>query len=154
RGLELAPYGRLVPEARHLRAGAWLPGVPRGALSLDRLMAAPIASRALPAPGEQDALVIFTSGTTGVPKAVVHGRLSLGAGLSDFAAGVGIRSGQRVLTDQLMVGIPALIAGAHWTLPPAGVNPGAQPEQYLRDLPETELLYGVPAAISAILRSL
>ncbi|MES1212501.1 MAG: AMP-binding protein, partial [Leifsonia sp.] len=37
RGLELAPYARLVPEARHLRAGRWLPGVPRGALPLSRL---------------------------------------------------------------------------------------------------------------------
>lgn len=154
RGLELAPYGRLVPEARHIRAGAWLPGVPRGALSLDRLVAARAASEVPPVSGNQDALIIFTSGTTGVPKAVVHGRLSLGAGLSDFAAGAGIRAGQRVLTDQLMVGIPALIAGAHWTLPPVGVNPGAQPEQYLRLLPGTELLYAVPAALGAILREL
>src|SRR4051812_13407514 len=41
RGLELAPYGRLVPEARHLRAGRWLPGVPRGALPLSRLSRPP-----------------------------------------------------------------------------------------------------------------
>ena len=154
RGLELAPYARLVPEARHIRAGSWLPGVPRGALSLERLMTAGAASEIPPLSGNQEALIIFTSGTTGVPKAVVHGRLSLGAGLSDFAAGAGIRTGQRVLSDQLMVGIPALIAGAHWTMPPAGANPGAEPGQYLRYLPDTELLYGVPAAISAILREL
>ena len=143
RGLELAPYRRLVPEARHLRAGRWLPGVPRHAVPLSWLSSArstrietrssnaggldtPAAPATQPA-GDQDALVIFTSGTTDAPKAVVHSRESLGAGLADFAAGVGLRAGQRVLTDQLMMGIPALIAGAHWTMPPAGANPGARP---------------------------
>jgi len=169
RGLELAPYARLVPEARHLRAGAWLPGVPRGALPLRRLSSARRArietepgnspgldTPASPAtrPAQSDALVIFTSGTTDAPKAVVHSRESLGAGLADFAAGVGLREGQRVLTDQLMVGIPALIAGAHWTMPPTGANPGARPEQYLALLPEAEVLFAVPAAADAMLRAL
>jgi hypothetical protein len=40
RGLELAPYARLVPDARHLYAGPRLPGVPRGALSLRGLRSA------------------------------------------------------------------------------------------------------------------
>jgi acyl-CoA synthetase (AMP-forming)/AMP-acid ligase II len=135
-------------------AGPWLPGVPKGAVPLRglRSAAAGDASRNPDPAGE--ALVIFTSGTTDAPKAVVHSRASLGAGLADFAAGVGIRAGQRVLTDQLMVGVPALIAGAHWTIPPAGANPGARPEQYLRLLPEAELLFAVPAALDAILRAL
>ena len=170
RGLELAPYRRLVPEARHLRAGRWLPGVPRGALSVRRLSSGrrprvetepsnstgfdTAAARPTQPAGEQDALVIFTSGTTDAPKAVVHSRESLGAGLADFAAGVGLRAGQRVLTDQLMVGIPALIAGAHWTIPPAGANPGARPEQYLALLPDAGVLFAVPASLDAMLRAL
>jgi len=170
RGLELAPYGRLVPEARHLRAGRWMPGVPNGAMPLRRLSRPP-SGRIETEPGDLrgldtppgattrqaqsgDALVIFTSGTTDAPKAVVHSRESLGAGLADFAAGVGLREGQRVLTDQLMVGIPALIAGAHWTMPPTGANPGARPEQYLALLPGAEVLFVVPAAADAILRAL
>ena len=168
RGLELAPYRRLVPEARHLRAGRWLPGVPSGAIPLSRLrrdrgagvetepgnsIDTAAARPAQPA-GDHDALVIFTSGTTDAPKAVVHSRESLGAGLADFAAGVGLRAGQRVLTDQLMVGIPALIAGAHWTMPPTGANPGARPEQYLALLPDAEVLFTVPAALDAMLRAL
>jgi acyl-CoA synthetase (AMP-forming)/AMP-acid ligase II len=157
RGLELAPYGRLVPEARHLRAGRWLPGVPRNALALRRLSSAEglrakaTSSREI---ADQEALVIFTSGTTEAPKAVVHTRASLGAGLADFAAGVGLREGQRLLTDQLMVGVPGLIAGADWTMPPTGANPGARPEQYLALLPEAEVLFVVPAAADAILRAL
>jgi acyl-CoA synthetase (AMP-forming)/AMP-acid ligase II len=171
RGLELAPYARLVPEARHVYAGRRLPGVPPGALSLNRWLRSAAdgdtsrkrhpgsgfetrASRAPQPAGSDDALVIFTSGTTDAPKAVVHTRASLGAGLADFADEIGIRPGQRVLTDQLMVGIPALIAGAHWTFPPYGTNPGARPEQYLALLPDAELLYAVPAALDAILHAL
>jgi len=154
RGLELAPYGRLVPEARHLRAGAWLPGVPRQAISVAALATGAAETRTPPTSTDQDALVIFTSGTTDAPKAVVHSRESLGAGLADFATGAGLREGQRVLTDQLMVGIPALIAGAHWTMPPTGANPGARPEQYLALLPDAEVLFAVPAALDAMLRAL
>jgi acyl-CoA synthetase (AMP-forming)/AMP-acid ligase II len=175
RGLELAPYARLVPEARHIYAGPWLPGVPRGATRLRRWGHArsahggpegdriPESARGVGIASESGrvdselqraALIVFTSGTTDAPKAVVHTRGSLGAGLAAFAAGVGIRPRQRVLTDQLMVGIPALIAGAHWVLPPTGANPGARPEQYLRLLPETELLFAVPATLDALLRAL
>jgi len=154
RGLELAPYARLVPDAEHIYTGRWLPGVPRGAVGLGGLDSRIDEPAALSPDHGQPALIISTSGTTDVPKAVVHTRASLGAGLGDFAAGVGIRPGQRVLTDQLMVGVPALIAGAHWTMPPYGANPGARPEQYLALLPGAELLFAVPAAVDAMLRAL
>lgn len=100
------------------------------------------------------ALIIFTSGTTDHPKAVVHSRASLGAGLAGFASSVGFLAGERVLTDQLMVGIPALISGAHWIMPPTGLDPGASPERYLDLLlaePGPDVLFAVPAALDAIL---
>ncbi|GAB3601683.1 class I adenylate-forming enzyme family protein [Microbacterium tumbae] len=153
RGLELAPYAKLVPEARHIRAGRWLPGVPRAALPLGGLTRHPVTATP-DGDADDEALIVFTSGTTAAPKGVVHTRGSLGAGLSDFAAGVGIRPGHRVLTDQLMVGIPALIAGAHWSMPPVGTSPGARPDDYLALLPETELLFAAPAAMDAILRAI
>jgi acyl-CoA synthetase (AMP-forming)/AMP-acid ligase II len=99
-------------------------------------------------------LVIFTSGTTDNPKAVVHSRNSLGTGLDDFAAAAGFVAGERVLTDQLMVGIPALIAGAHWIMPPPGLDPGAKPDKYLDLLPGADVLFAVPAALDALLRML
>ncbi|MGE3193499.1 MAG: class I adenylate-forming enzyme family protein [Microbacteriaceae bacterium] len=163
RGLELAPYARLVPDAKHIYTGPRLPGVPRGGISFRRLSSdrrSRIETAGLDTPPRaatrppHDALIIFTSGTTDIPKAVVHTRASLGAGLADFAAEVGIRPGQRVLTDQLMVGVPALIAGAHWTMPPYGANPGARPEQYLALLPTAELLFAVPSALDAMLSAL
>jgi len=153
RGLELPDYGSVMPHARHIYAGPWLPGVPRGAIRLLSLWKHPDPVSTSPATGNAtaEALIIFTSGTTDHPKAVVHSRASLGAGLGDFADHVGFRSGEVVLTDQLMVGIPALISGAHWVLPPAGADPGAKPRKYLELLPEAGVLFAVPAALDALL---
>ena len=165
RGLELPDYGTVVPDARHLYTGPWLPGVPRGALRFSRLSRSRsgrietggrsryAAARLLDRP-DPEALIIFTSGTTDAPKAVVHSRSSLGTGLDDFATAIGFVPGERVLTDQLMVGIPALIGGAHWQLPPVGLDPGARPERYLALLPKAHVLFAVPAALDALLRML
>jgi len=149
RGLELPPYATVVPDARHIVAGRWLPGVPRGALRLRDLMQG--AEGVAAGDPAAEALVIFTSGTTADPKAVVHSRLSLGTGLDGYSRRVRFAAGERVVTDQLMIGIPALIAGAHWLVPPHGSNPGAEPEAYLDLLPGADVLFAVPAALDAIL---
>jgi acyl-CoA synthetase (AMP-forming)/AMP-acid ligase II len=149
RGIDLAPYRGIVPEARHLVVGPWLPGVPRGARRVDRGIAPGGAPDPAPDP-TAEALIVFTSGTTDAPKAVVHTRGSLAAGLGAIAAE--IRPGQRVLTDQLMVGIPALIAGAHWEMPPPGLDPGARPEAFLPLLGSADVLFASPAAMDALLR--
>jgi acyl-CoA synthetase (AMP-forming)/AMP-acid ligase II len=186
RGVELAPYARLVPDARHLYAGPWLPGIPRDALPTGRWLSSPRSGRVetlglsrprsgrvettptgssrrgfdtrptgatQPTNSSDEALIVFTSGTTEAPRAVVHTRGSLGAGLADVAA-ASMRAGQRVVTDQLMVGIPALIAGAHWVMPAPGLDPGATPERYLGLLPDAEVLFTPPAALDAMLRLL
>ena len=151
RGLELPRYSRLVPDARLLYAGRWMPGVPRTATSLGQLLDGPSAPIEPSVTSDHEALVIFTSGTTAHPRAVVHSRASLGAGLSGFARCTSLAPGDRLLTDQLMIGIPALIAGAHWTLPLPGADPGAAPERYLAELPATDALFMVPAALDALL---
>ncbi|MDJ0335944.1 MAG: class I adenylate-forming enzyme family protein [Rhodoglobus sp.] len=153
RGLELPDYASVVPGALHLHAGPWLPGVPNGSIPV-RTLLAEHGGGTLAGDPSGEALIIFTSGTTSHPKAVVHSRSSLGTGLADFADRVGFVAGERVLTDQLMVGIPALISGAHWRLPPAGADPGAKPAAYLDLLPRADVLFAVPAALDAMLRML
>ena len=69
---------------------------------------------------DQPAAVIFTSGTTARPRGVVHTRGSLAAGLELFRRAFPLGPGDIVHTDQLMLGLPALLAGATWSLPGGG----------------------------------
>ncbi|MCD0448213.1 acyl--CoA ligase [Actinocorallia sp. API 0066] len=109
---------------RHVYSGRWLPGVPRGARPLDAWARREPSAAPLREPGPADpAVVIFTSGTTAAPRAVVHTERSLAAGLGLFRARVPLRPGDVVHTDQLMLGLPTLVAGACWSLPPLGCPP-------------------------------
>lgn len=115
---------------RHLYTGPWLPGVPRAALRLSRILRSPgdstpespASSPDTPDPiaADQPAAVIFTSGTTARPRGVVHTRGSLAAGLALFRSAFPLGPGDVVHTDQLMLGLPALLAGATWSLPGDG----------------------------------
>ncbi|MEU8038184.1 class I adenylate-forming enzyme family protein [Streptosporangium sp. NPDC049078] len=125
RGLLLPDLADPLPghPVRHLYTGPWLPGVPRGALRLSRVLR---RSSAVPGPEgygadpDQPAAVIFTSGTTARPRGVVHTRGSLAAGLEMFRSAFPLGPGDVVHTDQLMLGLPALLAGATWSLPGGG----------------------------------
>ncbi|MFI6509702.1 class I adenylate-forming enzyme family protein [Streptosporangium sp. NPDC050855] len=163
RGLLLPDLADPLPgrPVRHLYAGPWLPGVPRGALRLSRILRPSGRSRPgerPPAPAaagtsadpcraeaygpdpagegarhperadgtaygsdpDRPAAVIFTSGTTARPRGVVHTRGSLAAGLEMFRSAFPLEPGDVVHTDQLMLGLPALLAGATWSLPGGG----------------------------------
>lgn len=163
RGVLLPDYARL--PVRHVRVGRWLPGVPRGALPLSRWTGA-AASRSSAGPGpsidttyspigtaapDQDAVVVFTAGTTAAPRAVVHTRGSLGAALNVLATRCALGPGTRVHTDQFLLGLPALVGGGHWTMPPYGFAPGARPDQLARDLVGATHTFLVPADLDSVL---
>jgi acyl-CoA synthetase (AMP-forming)/AMP-acid ligase II len=67
--------------------------------------------------GDGDAVVIFTSGTTARPRAVVHTWASLDAGMRAVGSLVQPQPGRPVLGGPLFVLVPALAAGAPVALP-------------------------------------
>ncbi|WP_354641632.1 class I adenylate-forming enzyme family protein [Kitasatospora camelliae] len=77
------------------------------------------AGRPAPSPydGDGDAVIVFTSGTTSAPRAVVHTRSGLAAGMRAVARLVGPRPGGAVLGGTFFVLVPSLAAGATVALP-------------------------------------
>lgn len=66
---------------------------------------------------EDEALVVFTSGTTGAPRAVVHARRSLAATLDLVARLLAPAPGDVVYARELHLIVPALLAGAVAVVP-------------------------------------
>ncbi|WP_026401150.1 class I adenylate-forming enzyme family protein [Actinomadura rifamycini] len=153
RGLLLPNLAELrVPGAgpmRHVHVGRRLPGVPRGSLAFARLASGPAPEPAADADPDAPAAVIFTSGTTADPRAVVHTQGSLAAALDLFRARLPLGPGDVVHTDQLMLGLPTLISGARWSLPPLGCPP-AEFARLLRDRRATHT-FCVPVHLAEIL---
>ncbi|MDN5931509.1 MAG: acyl--CoA ligase [Pseudonocardia sp.] len=148
RGVLLPAYSRL--PVQHVRAGRWLPGVPRGAVPLWDLVR-PVPRVELPADPGQDAVVVFTAGTTAAPKAVVHTRGSLGAALGVLSTRCALGPGTRVHTDQFLLGLPALVDGGHWSMPPYGFAPAARPDELATGLAGATHTFLVPADLAAVL---
>ncbi|AEV82882.1 acyl-CoA synthetase [Actinoplanes sp. SE50] len=105
-GLALPDLSRLAPVAT---VGRRLPG-----------SAPALAPGHTPPPvfdGDGDAVVIFTSGTTTSPRAVVHTRAGLGAGMRAVTALVRPRPRVPVLGGMFFVMVPALAGGAPVAVP-------------------------------------
>ena len=129
----------------HVVTGPRLPGVPRSATRWERLPPAQSA----PVVGDpvRDALVVFTSGSTAAPRAVVHTLASLSAGVAAAVSALGLDSDDTMHTDQLMIGLPTLVAGAVWSLPPVTASPDAWLRQAARE--SATHAYAVPAKVLA-----
>ncbi|WP_200939108.1 AMP-binding protein [Modestobacter sp. Leaf380] len=130
--LALARPALVVADPVVQAAAGWAAPVARRlGLSLPRLeLLAPVATvgrrlpgtapalepRSGPAPDRRgddaDAVVVFTSGTTAAPRAVVHTVASMSAGMAAVADLVGPRPGEPVLGGTFFVLVPALHAGA------------------------------------------
>lgn len=130
--------------AEHLFVGRRLPGVPRRSRSIRQLLAS--GSR-LPLPvldPDADAIIVFTSGTTTDPKAVVHSLNTLSANANSFADLLRVAEGQVVFAEPLTVGMLALTRGSRWVLPDEKTP---IPQQ-------VDVLFAVPTDVRAILSSI
>ncbi|MBT2537090.1 class I adenylate-forming enzyme family protein [Arthrobacter sp. ISL-69] len=133
RGLLLPDYGAM--NVRHYHSGPWLPGVPLKSTNIRSLSRnAPAALPPVKAAPGQEAVIIFTSGTTGNPKGVVHSRGTLAAGFGQLSTRCTFAAGDRIHSEQLMMGLPALIAGAHWTMPAYGLSAAIDPLRFAAEL--------------------
>ncbi|AOT62627.1 class I adenylate-forming enzyme family protein [Streptomyces rubrolavendulae] len=66
---------------------------------------------------DRDAVIVFTSGTTARPRAVVHTRSSLAAGMATVAELVQPQAGRPVLGGTFFVLVPSLASGAPVAMP-------------------------------------
>ncbi|MFF4083459.1 class I adenylate-forming enzyme family protein [Streptomyces sp. NPDC001777] len=107
--LALPDLARLGPVAT---VGPRLPGC-APALGAD-VRAVPLPS---PVDEDGDAVIVFTSGTTSRPRAVVHSRSSLAAGMTTVTELVRPGAGRPVLGGTFFVLLPSLASGAPVALP-------------------------------------
>lgn len=144
---------------RTLRTGPWLPGMPTGTLSVRALRKARGTADEEPLPDLQadpdaEAAVLFTTGTGGRSRAVVHTRGSLGAALSGLATRHAIDPLATIYTDQLMLGLTALTAGAHWRLPPVGSAPRVDPAGFTKSMGSATHTFLFPVDLAAVLTAI
>jgi acyl-CoA synthetase (AMP-forming)/AMP-acid ligase II len=82
------------------------------------------------------AIIVFTSGTTSEPKGVVHTIDTLSASIEPFAELMGIKSGSKVYSEPMTLGLVALSHGAEWIIP------GKE-----KRFPECDVWFATPADI-------
>lgn len=156
RGLLLPGYADL--DVAHLHSGPWLPGVPRGSVPVRRLRRAGRtdgqgrATGLPPLDATREMLVVFTSGTTAAPRAVVHSGGTLAAATRALGEIVELVAGQDVVTDQMLLGVPALLAGATWTVPAAAPARDVVGAAHL--MADADATFLVPADVTALLDAL
>ncbi|MFI6448876.1 class I adenylate-forming enzyme family protein [Kitasatospora sp. NPDC050543] len=167
------------PTLRLVHTGPRLPGLPPNTLSaatLARTASAPAREAHWPGTGrpqkppapstpshagtapapvgdpDRPALVVFTSGTTARPRAVVHSQATLLAGADLLGESLGLPAAPGpvvVHSEQLMIAFAFLAAGATWSAAPLPVRP----KRFLRDLRRRRAshTFGTPAALARLL---
>lgn len=132
-GLELPRLAK-VP-GQHVRAGRRVPGLVPRSLALHKLVREPAGDPAvLPANIEPDApsLVVFTSGTTGMPKGVQHTGRSITAAVRMLLGGFELPADAVVYTHSVHTLVAGALEGLRCVVAPLSMTP----EKFLRDVEE------------------
>ena len=136
-----------IGQARHFVSGARLPLHPSGSGRIEEFLQPipgegrhPEAARSLDT--DADAVVVFTSGTTGDPKGVVHSISSLSASYDATADAFGFVAGETLLCEPMTVGLVAMCRGVTWVIPG-------------KTLPQSfDKFFGVPTDVIKLLNKL
>jgi acyl-CoA synthetase (AMP-forming)/AMP-acid ligase II len=98
--------------------GKKLPYLPKGAKRASQEFLRPVSAFEKTNRVENsDSILVFTSGTTAAPKAVVHSLESISANFDATAKIFDFRAGDRFLCHPITVGLVALSEGATWVIP-------------------------------------
>lgn len=85
---------------------------------------------------EQEAIIVFTSGTTSEPKGVTHTLKSLSANIEAFKTVFKLQANGKVYSEPMTLGLIALSAGATWVIP------GNE-----KTIPSCDIWFGTPVEI-------
>lgn len=145
-GLEL-PSLAAVP-GQHVRAGWRVPGLVPRSLALHKLVRESAGEPArLPARIDPDApsLVVFTSGTTGMPKGVQHTGRSITAAVRMMLEGFELPADAVVYTHS----VHTLVVGALKAVPCVVAPLAITPEKFLRDVDEHRVTHAFLLPVEA-----
>ena len=119
RGIAL-PHLAGIRDATFVTVGPWVPGTPRS-LTVESLRNGPGDDvDPFQRSPDDDAFIVFTSGTTGEPKGVVHTRGSVASMFDIVTRHLDATPGSVVLASALHLVVPALLRGATVLIPPHG----------------------------------
>jgi long-chain acyl-CoA synthetase len=133
RGLNMPDYSTM-KNVQHFYTGGTLGkfAAPTGATNIKVLLQPTHEQYVAPINTFGEAMIAFTSGTTGNPKSVRHSRQDLGAGVFAMIAASEITTESILYSDHFMFGIAGLIAGAKWIIP--SVSASQQTQAYIDNL--------------------
>ena len=145
-GLELPRLAK-VP-GQHVRAGWRVPGLVPRSLALHKLVQeAAGESAVMPARIEPNApsLVVFTSGTTGMPKGVQHTGRSITAAVRMMLGGFELPADAVVYTHNVHTLVVGLLKGLRCVVAPLSITPA----KFLRDIEEHRITHAFLLPVEA-----
>ena len=148
RRLPVLPDLGAVPARRFVRVGPPVWGRPPmiGIRSLVR--AGRSIDPAVPREPDDPVVIVFTSGTTAAPRAVVHTNASIGAALEIMSREERFAPGDVLYSDQLHLILPALLAGVPSVIPRGRIR-AARLLDHLRRYRVTHT-FGVPSEYQSL----